>query len=493
MSASVQSKMIRGAGWMLLFQLLDRILGLISILILVHLLLPSDFGILAMAMSFVAAGELLTAFRFDVALIQHKDPTDEHYHSAWTCNVLLGCAITALLLVLAWPATQFYEQAEVFEVLCALAFAPLFASVENIGIVRFRVELQFRREFLFRLSRRLITFVVALPLAFMLRNYWALVAGLLVTKLGSSVLSYVAHEFRPRFCLTRAGELFGFSKWMLYNNFIAFFKEHASDFVIGRLQGPAALGLFGISHEVSSMPTADLSAPMNRALLPGYARLNPGDELRAAYATAMSSVALIGLPAAAGIYAVAPYFVPVALGSEWMAAIPLLEILTFNGAVVMFHSSIGAALVAKGHVRDITRANIYYVLLMLAMLAALVPYYGVVGAAYALLATALAMSPSFLYLIWRRLGVGVGIYARAIVRPLLASTLMILTVRWALPDYEESMSIQYAAALLLGGVVLGAAVYASAVALLWALMGRPAGVEHKLFERIQRSVWATSG
>jgi O-antigen/teichoic acid export membrane protein len=176
-----------------------------------------------------------------------------------------------------------------------------------------------------------------------------------------------------------------------------------------------------------------------------------------------------------------------------MAAIPLLEILAFNGAVVMFHSSIGAALVAKGHVRDITRVNIYYVLLMLAMLAALVPYYGVVGAAYALLATALAMSPSFLYLIWRRLGVGVGIYARAIVRPLLASALMILAVRLALPDYEESMSMQYAAALLLGGVVLGTAVYASAVALLWALMGRPAGVEHKLFERIRRLVWATSG
>jgi O-antigen/teichoic acid export membrane protein len=485
--------MIRGAGWMLLFQLLDRVLGLTSVLILVHLLSPADFGIIAMAVSFVAMGELLSMFRFDLALIQHRNPTHEHYHSAWTCNVLLGCAITALLLALAWPAAQFYHQSEVFQVLCALAFGPLLASVENIGLVRFRVQLQFRKEFFFRTSRRFISFVVALPLAFMLRDYWALVAGILVTKLGSSVLSYLAHDFRPRLCLTKASELVRFSKWMLFNSTIAFFKEHATDFIIGRFHGPAALGLYGISYEIASLPTADLSAPINRALIPGYAKLDSGDDLRAAYGNAMSSLTAIALPAAAGIFAVAPFLVPVALGSEWLGATALLEILAFNGAVVLFHSSIGAALVAKGYPRDIARLNAYYVLLLLAMLALLAPNYGIVGAAYAALGTAVVMTPAFLVLIKRRLGVGVGIFARAVVRPLLASILMMLVVRGVLPAYESSMSFARAAALLAGGVALGVAVYAGTIGLLWVLMGRPVGVEHKLFERIRRTVSATSG
>ena len=45
----------------------------------------------------------------------------------------------------------------------------------------------------------------------------------------------------------------------------------------------------------------------------------------------------------------------------------------------------------------------------------------------------------------------------------------------------------------LAGVMLGVVVYAGTIGLLWVLMGRPDGVEHKLFERIRRTVSATSG
>jgi lipopolysaccharide exporter len=171
----------------------------------------------------------------------------------------------------------------------------------------------------------------------------------------------------------------------------------------------------------------------------------------------------------------------------------LLEILAFNGAVVLFHSSIGAALIAKGYPRDVARANTYYVLLLLTLLAALAPSYGTVGVASAVLGTAVVMTPAFLFLIKRRLGVGVGIFARALVRPLLASLLMLLVVRGVLPAYESSISFERAAAFLGGGVALGVVVYTGTIGLLWVLMGRPVGVEHKLFERVRRTVSATSG
>jgi lipopolysaccharide exporter len=76
MSQDVQAKMARGAMWMVLFKLLERSLGLISTLILVRLLSPADFGIIAMATSFIFMAELLASFGFDVALIQKQDATD---------------------------------------------------------------------------------------------------------------------------------------------------------------------------------------------------------------------------------------------------------------------------------------------------------------------------------------------------------------------------------------------------------------------------------
>lgn len=75
---------------MILFRLVERSLGLISTLILARLLVPGDFGMVAMAMSFIAMAELLSAFNFDTAIIQNQSATPAHFNSAWTCSMLLG-------------------------------------------------------------------------------------------------------------------------------------------------------------------------------------------------------------------------------------------------------------------------------------------------------------------------------------------------------------------------------------------------------------------
>ena len=165
MSNTLQQRMASGAIWMVLLKLLERSLGLISTLILARLLGPTDFGVVAMAISFIAMAELLTAFSFDIAIIHNQAATEEHYNTAWTCNVLLNLCVTGLMLAFAIPIAAFYRHPEVAWVVCALAFGPLLVGLENIGIVAFRKELDFRREFRFQLSRKLIGFIVVVPLA----------------------------------------------------------------------------------------------------------------------------------------------------------------------------------------------------------------------------------------------------------------------------------------------------------------------------------------
>src|SRR5262245_43542050 len=75
---SVKKQIAKGAIWMLAFKLTERLLGLFSTIILARILLPSDFGIVAMAASLVAVLELLTSFSFDVALIQRHELDRRH-------------------------------------------------------------------------------------------------------------------------------------------------------------------------------------------------------------------------------------------------------------------------------------------------------------------------------------------------------------------------------------------------------------------------------
>ena len=245
---------------MVLFKLLERSLGLVSTLILARVLMPADFGVVAMAMSFVIMAELLSAFGFDVAIIQNRSATTEHYNTAWTGNLLLGALITTVMLVAALPIARFYQHPELVWVVSALAFGPLFTGAENIGVVAFRKELDFRREFRFQISRKMIAFCVVVPLAFLLRNYWALVIGTLVSKASSTVISYLMHPFRPRPSLSQLRPMLRFSRWLLFNNFVSFLKERSSDFFVGRLHGSQALGVYNIAYEFAHLPSTELSA-----------------------------------------------------------------------------------------------------------------------------------------------------------------------------------------------------------------------------------------
>ncbi len=142
---------------------------------------------------------------------------------------------------------------------CALPLGPLFSGCENIGVIDFRKELRFVASY-FPAQPQGNRLPVVVPLAYFLESYWALVAGMLTSKLAGTAISYLAHPFRPRFSLAEFRGLLGFSKWLLFNNMVGFLKERSSDLVIGRLHGAA--------HWVFTMSA--MNSPACR--LPSYRR-----------------------------------------------------------------------------------------------------------------------------------------------------------------------------------------------------------------------------
>ncbi|BAP87981.1 polysaccharide biosynthesis protein [Burkholderiales bacterium GJ-E10] len=494
MSQEIQRSMAHGAAWMVLFKLLERSLGAISTLILVRLLAPKDFGIVAMATSFIAMAELLSAFGFDVALIQKQDAPEEHYHTAWTLNALMGLAITVAMVVLAKPVAAFYKEPGLFWVVLALALGPAITGCENVGVLAFRKELNFRREFRFQISRKLAGFSVVVPLAFWLHSYWALVAGTLAGKLAGTVMSYRIHPFRPRFSLASAGTLFHFSKWLLLSNFFGFLKMRASDFLIGRLQGPGMLGLYNVSAEFANLPTTELGAPINRVLLPGFARIgNDTAALSSAYINAIGFVAMIVVPAAAGIFSVANFLVPVILGAKWAGAAPLLKLLALNGAMTVIEGGIYTMLLAIGYPHDVTRVNGVYVAVQISLMFLLVTRFGAVGAAYATLCGSACAAPFFLYFLRKHTGIPFSAFLRAVIRPVAAAVLMVIVLSWGLSSRAVVVPGIGSAAWLLGAVFAGACVYMTVLIGIWYVSGRPEGPERLAFDRVRTELRARLG
>jgi O-antigen/teichoic acid export membrane protein len=486
MTQNVRSQMARGAAWMLLFKLVDRGIGLVSTLVLVRLLDPANFGIVTMAMSFIALLELIGAFGFDMALIQRADASPAHYNTAWTFNVLFGIAMAALMVALAVPAGAFYKNDSLAEVVRVLALGSMLQGFQNIGVVAFRKDLEFHKEFKFLLTKRLVTFPVTIALALLLRNHWALVVGIVSGRLLDVLISYRVHPYRPSVTLSAAQDLLHFSKWILLLNLFNFMKERSSDFVIGRMLGARSLGLFSVTYEFSNLPSTELVAPINRAVYPAYAKIALDKHaLAREYLSVMGMISLIAIPAVAGLAATAKLVVPVAFGLNYLEAIPILQILAFFGVTQVMQSNAYALFLATGRANVCTAIQGLHVALLLTLLVAFTKWWGLKGTALSFITVAAITMPITLAVILRTLGLPARRFGSNVWRPLVAAGGMFLVVAWSIREVSSTAPMSQLLPKLLLSIVLGAALYVALIAVTWWISGRPEGAETVILGRVR--------
>jgi lipopolysaccharide exporter len=171
---NISKRMAKGAAWMILIKLSERLLGLMNTMVLARLLVPEDFGLVALAASMWAFLEVLGSFSFDLALIHNQEAEREHYDTAWTLGVLYGVFAALALAALAHPASLYFSNAKLEGVLYVFAACALIQSCKNIGVIAFQKDLDFRREFVYAVLVKVVSISATLALAFALRSYWAL-------------------------------------------------------------------------------------------------------------------------------------------------------------------------------------------------------------------------------------------------------------------------------------------------------------------------------
>ena len=484
--SDIDRKIAVGAAWMVAFKLIDRSIGLLSTIVLARVLVPEDFGLVAMAMVLIGALQVLISFSFDVSLIQNRAAGRAQFDTAWTVTVLGSAACAIVLAALGPAAASFYQEPRLETIVYLLAAGFALQGTANIGPVTFRRDMRFDQEFKFLLGKRLSTFLITIPAALYFRNYWALIIGQLAGTALSVALSYWMSNYRPRLSLAAKVELFHSSRWLVLHNLFQFLHNSVPQFIIGRTAGAQSLGVYAIASEIATLPTTELVAPINRAAFPGYAKA-AGDleQLRTSFLKVISSIAIFALPAGVGIVVVADILVPAVLGWHWTAAIALIQVLALYGVIQALQTNIGYVYLALGKMRQVTLIAGLQLLILLALLVPLLQRYGVLGAAWAFLGTMLLMIPVNQVLVARCLQLGALQFGACLLRPALASLAMagaVLLLKQALP--LRPVTLDYVAGLL-ACVACGAVAYLATMLLLWRGAGQPDGAERYTFLKLQ--------
>lgn len=477
--------MAKGAAWVVALRMAVRLLGVFSVVILARLLQPADYGLIALATVLVSAVTLLGALNFEVWLIRHPAPDREHYNTVWTLSIVRGLVTAALLLLLAAPVSAFFDEPRLQVVLVVLAVSTAVGSLKNVGVIDFQKHMKFDRDFQLLAGAKLGAFVVTVALAFALRNYWALVAGVVATSLLNLMLSYLLHPYRPGISLRHWHEAFHFSKWLLAGNLFSFVYTRADTFILGKLVGNQMLGLYTVAHEISNLASTELAMPIRRVMLPGYSKmLHDPPALKKSFLLGFSLILLIGMPVAAGVGVTADPLVRVMLGEKWLDAIPLVQILTLYGIATIGMANQMPLLLALGHTRLTSGLTAAAALLLLPAFYWGSSNYGVAGGALAAGIVNLLFFSCSLAATMRVLALPFGAVLAVTWRILIATAGMVGAVLWLQTILTGAGWPP--ALILLADVVAGAMSYVGITLVLWMLSSKPAGPERTLLEFVQQ-------
>jgi lipopolysaccharide exporter len=488
---SLGHKIATGATWVVLQRLTMRVIGLISTIILARLLVPEDFGLIALATTLLAVLETMLELGFDLALIQRQSADRSMYDTAWTLSIARGILTAILFVATAYPLAHFYNDPRLAPVVLWLAVIAVLNGFQNIGIVEFRIELRFEQEFRMLVWSKVAAFFVTVLLAFLWRDYRALVAGIITGKTMLFVLSYTMHSYRPRLSLRGAMPFLHFSKWLFLNNFIVLIRQRIDTFVVGKLSSATALGHYAVAFEISNLATTELISPITRALFPGFAKMQ-GDprRLAEAFVTSLGIMFFLGAPLAVGVGLIAEHIVHLALGAQWLPVVPLIQVLSLYGFLSLPVANGQAIYLAIGRPDLITWRGLPSAIVLPPALIGGAYAYGPVGAAWAMVLSAAVGLVVHFWLIHRQLTVTAKDIVGALWRPTVALVVMgalVFTLDRAWLDDESFVRDLLQALALIG---MGAISYFGTIALLWQWAGRPEGAERRILSTLEE--WMAS-
>jgi O-antigen/teichoic acid export membrane protein len=409
------SRTASAGRWVLLSALLSHGLGAARTLVVAGLLGPSEIGAAAAALLVVTTLEAVTNTGVDTALVSHPGSAEDDLDAAFTLQAVRGMLVTALVWATAPLVVWFFDLPQVGEMVRALAVVPLARGLANPAASLLVRRLEFRRLFWWGLPEAVTGLALAVGLAMVRGDAWALVAAAIGAQLVATAASYGALPRVPRLAfggrgqrrLVRYGRLVGGARLLM------FVSLYADKLFVGRLLGPAALGIYQLAFRFAELPAASVARAAAQVALPalGELRQHP-DQLRRRYRRLLRAVVAAHVAFAAAALLLAPAAVRL-LGAEWQPVAPVVQILAVAmvfRAVLVVSSEL---LYAVGHPRAPLRMHLVRTVVLLLATYPLLRALGVPGVAVAVLLSNVTAT----VICVRSVRMATGIGARELLRP----------------------------------------------------------------------------
>ncbi len=312
------SNVIKSSGLLLITKFIQRGIGVFSTILLARLLVPSDFGIVAISVTIIYFIEAISSLGSEQYIIQKSHVDDSTLNTAWTIDIILKAVILMVFLNAIPFIAEFYDNPKLEPVLFVGSTIILINAFKNPAFFLLKRNLQYLRIFWLSVVQKIVSFLVVITIALVEPSYWAMVVGDVVAATILTFGSYKIHEFRPKLSLQGFYEQWLFSKWAILRGMVGYSKSQIDTFIVSTVFNTQQLGGFHLVRQLSIMPSTDIIAPATEPLLAAYATTKH-DKNKLAYHFRISFliIFMIAAPIAGYIYLKPEPIVDTLLGGQW--------------------------------------------------------------------------------------------------------------------------------------------------------------------------------
>lgn len=451
MSDSLKQKTFSGLVWSFFETFSVQAFGFIQGIILARLLMPSDYGLIAMTSFFFAISYALVDTGFSFALIQKKDRTELDYSTVYITNVVLSFILCVVLCLSSPFIADFYKEPELCPIVCANAFLLFLGSFIAVQGARLSIQLNFKLKSKIIVISTISTGIVSIILAYMGFGVWSLILPNFFSVIIRGILYWIYQHWFPGFQFSWASykTFFSFGSKLMVSSLLNAVYNNVYSLVIGKFYSASNLGYYTKGQSYASLPTGVLSNVLYKVTFPVLSKIQDDNaRLEIAYRRMIRVSAYIVFPIMILLFVLARPFVLVLITEKWADCIIYIQILCFAVMWNPIHSLNMNLLMVKGRSNLYLRLEIVKKIIGAVILCVTIPL-GLVAMCYGQVVASLLFLVVNTYYTGKLINVGFFRQIRDLIPTILYSSIM-GTVVWGTTMYIPVGVLQLISGLLVG-------------------------------------------
>lgn len=325
-------------------QVARLVLNLLAIAVLGRLLMPEDFGLIAMVTAVTGLAAVFRNLGLADATVQRDGLTEEQASGLFWINACFGLVLTLLLAAMSPLVAWFYGDARLTLITVAISTAFVFSGLAIQHRALLRRQMKFRHLAQIDLAVAFLAPATAVALAWGGAGYWSLVSIPVTTAVFSTLLVLMSYRWKPGVFRRGVGlrSLVSYGGYVTGFNLINYFARNLDNILIGKVWGDVALGLYSRAYSLLTLPLTQISVPLIQVAMPALSRLQKEPQRFARfYLRTLNLIVTFTFPISALLLLRAEEVILIMLGPQWTGAVPIFQFLAISAFVQPMCNSTG--------------------------------------------------------------------------------------------------------------------------------------------------------